>query len=489
VAEGRWTGQAADIDAKLSSEASPLITAVASWPVILTRQNGRMAVELPDSPISGTITAQGDIDPLYAFMPQVPPYLTGQLDGRMELTGSAKSPGLDGRLTLSDGRFEESSLGATLTNLNGDLSFAYGGGSANGTIAMTGSGADGREGAVDINGTVTLEGETSRVDTRLVLNDATIIDGPTLKVRTGADIVLSGAFDDMTIAGTVDIGQIDAGIPEPSGGSGDTSIPDYPDVNVIRVDGEEPELPELDTPRTARPEIALDLKVTARNEIFVRGRGIDTEWAADLDIDGTAAAPVINGDVTMRRGSLDFAGRDFTFDRGVIAFRRNEDALARLNARAVYEAEDVTAYVNVTGPVDDPSISLSSDPALPDEDVMALILFGKQPTELSALESLQIANALRSIAGIGPSFGGGTGLQSALGLDALSFGLDDETGEGVVAVGKYISDDIYVSARQSARGTSSEVTVTYEVSDKVTLESTLQPNGAQDVSVNYKKDY
>ena len=67
--------------------------------------------------------------------------------------------------------------------------------------------------------------------------------------------------------------------------------------------------------------------------------------------------------------------------------------------------------------------------------------------------------------------------------------VEDASGEGVVAVGKYLSDDVYVSARQSAGGTSTEVSVTYEVTDHITVESTLEPTGTQDVSVNYKKDY
>ena len=124
---------------------------------------------------------------------------------------------------------------------------------------------------------------------------------------------------------------------------------------------------------------------------------------------------------------------------------------------------------------------------------MALILFGKQPTELTALESLQIANAVAQLTGTGPFGGGGGGIgntvRSSLGLDALSFGVDSDTGEGVLAVGKYISDDVYVAARQSAGDAGTEVSVTYEVTDDFTLESRLKPNGAQDVSANYKRDY
>ncbi|WP_370337338.1 translocation/assembly module TamB domain-containing protein [Parvularcula marina] len=489
AAEGNWSGETLTFTSTIAPEGGQsFITSDVKWPLHLTRTNGRISIARPEEEISGTVRAKGDISPLYAFIPSVPPYFTGELEGAINLSGTPNAPLLEGRINLADGRFEEPSIGITMTELTGVIELGYSTDNARGRFDIVGAGASGRDKSVNLQGTVELAGDKSAVDAKLVLNDATIVDGPNLKVRTGADLALTGTFDDLKLAGTVDIGQIDSGIPDSAGGNGE-GVPTYTEVNVVRVDGPEPELAELKAPKQSAPNVTLDLHVTAENEIFIRGRGLDTEWRANLDVDGTSAAPVIDGDIILRRGSLDFAGRTFDFDRGRIEFQPHTDTLATINARAGYNRDEVDAYVNVGGTVTSPEISLSSNPPMPEEDVMALILFGKQPTELSALESLQIANALRSLAGIGPSFGGGTGLQSTLGLDALSFGVDEATGEGVVQVGKYISDDLYVSARQTARGTSSEVTVTYELTDDVTVESTLQPNGAQDVSVNYKKDY
>lgn len=488
TAEGGWTGQTVNVDAAISEgEDAPMITANIGWPVILTRTGGKLGVQLPDAPISGRINADGQLDPVYAFVPMVPPYLTGDVDGVLTLGGTAKALSMSGTINLEDGRFEEETLGVVLTELQGTAEFAYGGEGINADLSLVGAGADGRDGAVDLKGTLDIADGTSALDTRLVLTDATVVDSPTLKVRTGADLTASGALNDLTISGTIDIGQIDAAIPSLSGSE---SAANYPEVHVVRVDGEMPDEADIENGDGANPQIALDIEIIAQNEIFIRGRGLDSEWAANLDVTGTAASPVIDGEVRNRRGTFDFAGREFTIDRGTVTFERTDPELARLDARAKYTADDVTAYVNASGPISDPSLSLSSTPTLPDENIMAIVLFGKQPTELSALESLQIANALRTIAGVGPSLGGGGtgGLRAALGLDALSFGVND-SGEGVVAVGKYLSDDVYVSARQSAGGTSTEVSVTYEVTDHITVESTLEPTGTQDVSVNYKKDY
>ena len=118
---------------------------------------------------------------------------------------------------------------------------------------------------------------------------------------------------------------------------------------------------------------------------------------------------------------------------------------------------------------------------------MALILFGKPASDLTATEAVQIAAALAQLSGKSPLGGGGPGitdkLRSSLGLDTLSVDMNS------VGVGKYITDDLYVSARQSVGDVGTEVIVTYEVTDEVTVESILKPGGAQGVSANYKLDY
>ena len=119
---------------------------------------------------------------------------------------------------------------------------------------------------------------------------------------------------------------------------------------------------------------------------------------------------------------------------------------------------------------------------------MALILFGKQPSQLTALESLRIATAVAQLSGNGVFGGASAGLAQTFGLDALSFAQDAATGGGMVSVGKYVSDDIYVSATQGI-GTGGSVSVTYDVNDKVSIETRVEQDGTQSVSANYKRDY
>jgi translocation and assembly module TamB len=242
----------------------------------------------------------------------------------------------------------------------------------------------------------------------------------------------------------------------------------------------------------AGPPVTLALNVKANDKVFIRGRGLESEWSADIAVSGDAEDPLFEGKLELRRGYLDFAGRRFALSRGLIAFDRYAPNNPRLDIRAEHETKDgVTAIIEIKGRAQSPDISLLSTPSLPSEDVMALVLFGKPATDLSALESLQVAQALAQITGVGPFGGAGiTGTaRRALGLDMLSLAFDAETGAGALEVGKYVADGLFVSATQDARGENGSVRIEYEIAKSVTVETELKQDGDQTVSANWKIDF
>jgi len=51
-----------------------------------------------------------------------------------------------------------------------------------------------------------------------------------------------------------------------------------------------------------RQSLTLDIAIMADRRVYVDGRGLESEWGADLKLSGTAASPRLNGTATMRRG-------------------------------------------------------------------------------------------------------------------------------------------------------------------------------------------
>ena len=77
------------------------------------------------------------------------------------------------------------------------------------------------------------------------------------------------------------------------------------------------------------------------------------------------------------------------------------------------ENDGITSGVLIEGPATDPKVSFTSQPELPEEEVLAQLLFGQTLQNLSALQALQLANAAVSYTHLdvykrqGPGYAGG----------------------------------------------------------------------------------
>jgi translocation and assembly module TamB len=157
----------------------------------------------------------------------------------------------------------------------------------------------------------------------------------------------------------------------------------------------------------------------------------------------------------------------------------------RLDVRLQAEENGVTGGVRVTGRASDPQIGFWSRQGLPEGEVMPRLLFGKPS------QSLTPGQAVRLASGLAVLFQGSGGFvdraRGAVGLDVLAI---DPTEEGAdLTVGKNVSDDVFVGAKQSLDGQETSVTVEVEVFENVTVDSEVDPTGDASVGVNWRKDF
>src|SRR3546814_857791 len=154
------------------------------------------------------------------------------------------------------------------------------------------------------------------------------------------------------------------------------------------------------------------------------------------------------------------------------------------------DIEGVTTILNVTGRAFDPQISFTSNPALPQDEVVARILFGSSVANLSAIQAVQLASSLNALRGGGGGLNPLGKLRSATGIDRLRIlGSDKATGRGTaLAAGQHISDDIYVEIITDARGfTATQLEIS--LSKSLSVLSQAGSFGSSALNVRYKKDY
>ncbi|MES2442585.1 MAG: translocation/assembly module TamB domain-containing protein [Pseudomonadota bacterium] len=234
----------------------------------------------------------------------------------------------------------------------------------------------------------------------------------------------------------------------------------------------------------------LDLRIRADNQIFISGMGLESEWRANVTIRGTSANPVIGGSATVVRGDYEFAGRRFELTKGTIRWEGREISNPSIEIAASATTEGVTANLNVTGTAQLPRVSFTSTPSLPQDEVVARLLFGSSVTNLSATEAIQLAAALNSLRGTGGGLNPLGKLRSATGISRLRIlAADDTTGRGTaLAAGQYITDDIYIEVITDARGfTATQLEIA--LSRALSILSQTGSFGGSSVSVRYRKDY
>jgi translocation and assembly module TamB len=104
----------------------------------------------------------------------------------------------------------------------------------------------------------------------------------------------------------------------------------------------------------------LDLRVRADNELYVSGMGLESEWSADLRIQGTSATPSMTGEAELIRGTYSFSGRRFDVTRGRIAFTGARPPNPRIDLVASSDIKGVTVNINVSGTALNPQIAFTS---------------------------------------------------------------------------------------------------------------------------------
>lgn len=443
----------------------PTETSAAPFRVAIARQR----------PMRGRYFAEGEVRPLWDLLVGGERSLAGQVHTEGTLGGTLADPQAVGHVTVANGQFDDGATGLSLRKVALRADFAQ---SAVDVSQM--SGEDGHGGTITGSGRVSLarDGASSfRLDLRgfrLIDNDmatASATGQATINRDADGKVRLAGAL-------TIDRADIAADPPIPSG--------------VVAMDVVEKNRP-LDLPSTlAAPAVrrgagwTLDVTLKAPRRVFLRGRGLDVEMSLDAHVGGTTARPNLTGVARLVRGDYDFAGKRFEFDPTSVVYLSTRPDAIRLELTATRDDPSLTAVVKIRGTAARPEITLTSTPVLPNDEVLAQVLFGRSASQLSPLEAAQLASALTSLAG-GGGFDVIGNLRNFARLDRLSFGGDASSGV-TVAGGKYLTEDVYLELSGGGReGPAAQVE--WRVRRHLSIISRLANQGDGRLAVRWRKDY
>ncbi|MBW9054322.1 translocation/assembly module TamB domain-containing protein [Rhizobium mesosinicum] len=402
----------------------------------------------------------------------------GVANVNLELSGTTTAPVINGTVTTDGAKLIDvrrnlalEGLGATIT-FNGQQAVIS---RLNGRLASGGS--------ISASGSVGISG-TFPADLSIRLDRAVYVDGTLVVATVDGTLGLKGPLlSNPTLNGRLRIDKASITVPERL----PTSLRE---IDIRHIHAPPAVLAQLrdnaqQQPRGKSSTIMLDIELDAPSQIFVRGRGIDAEVGGNITIRGSAAAPEVAGAFTMRRGRLTILNRRLDFsDRSRITFAG--DLTPALDLEATSTSGTTTLTVDVAGLATDPAITFSSSPALPQDEVLAQLIFGQSMSRLSPVQIAQLADAVSQLAG-NRSTSLFEGLRNQLGVDDLDISTD-EKGRTSVSVGRYLNERTYFELQQGGEAGAKAI-INLDVGRGVKLRGAAGGNGAGEAGIVYEHEY
>jgi autotransporter translocation and assembly factor TamB len=430
-------------------------------------------------PMAGGLDAEVKLETLASYFPSVDQRAKGALKAVLSLSGSPDSPGLKGSLGLEGGAYDHLGLGLLLRDVGFQLALVD-----DRVEITTFRATDGEKGRIDLKGQAMLGGDQPvHFELTGQLHEFKALRQDIMTVTAAGPFAVKGSTGSMDVSGDLTLDPVEIRIP-------DQFPPEVVPLDVIEVHGGKSDEAVKQTKEEKSPAfpVALDLKLQMPDRLFLRGRGLDSEWGGRLRIKGPAERPAVTGNLSVVRGTANVLGKVFQLTSGTVAFDGAFPPSPQLEMVAEKRGADMTARIRASGSPAAFNLKLESDPPLPSDEILSRVLFGKSTTQISPFQALSLAQSISELSGQ-KSIGVFDRTRRMLGLDQLGVTESDSAQGGTaVSVGKYVSDRVYFQAEKTVTGEGGKVGMEVDVTRNIKLDTEAGADAAE-VGVIWQWEY
>jgi translocation and assembly module TamB len=429
-----------------------------------------------NAPLFAQLRFNGTSDTLWRLTGIDTIALSGPISIAADATGTIADPRIRGSLRTSGARLENAQTGTVVTGVSAIGRFD---GSRLQLRNITGSTAGGGS----VSGSADLDLASARgfgMDIRIQAQNALLIDRDDVTARVTGPIRIYSDGNGGEISGAL---ALDSG----SFRLGQAAAAEaLPVINVVELNAPA-DRPDI---RTAASPWRLNLTARGRNRFIVTGLGLESEWSTDVALRGSVTDFAISGAAELVRGDYIFAGRRFELESGNIRFTGSVPVDPVLDIVAVDDVAGIDAQIRVRGTGQRPEITFTSNPALPEDELLSRILFGSSITDISVAEAAQLGVALASLrdgdGGLDPI----NAIRRSIGLDRLRIlPANSEIGAGTsVAAGINVTRRVYVEVITDGQGYNA-TRVEYRITRWLALLGAISTLGQQSVNVRVQRNY
>ncbi len=433
----------------------------------------------PDGDMEGRLSVDADLGRLARLFLLDLHYIRGDLSARYDISGTISDPAVSGLMTIKNGAYDNDRTGTVLRDIeiaiiadDGHLRIEH--------AAAT----DGSRGRLDVNGRLRLSLE-ERFPFKLEgrLNRLHVVNQDFMDASASGSLIYEGTAYESLLSGELVFAPVEVTVPE-------RIPPGVADLDIVEIhdEDEKPEAPVEPRPRAHAMNIDLTLRLPDRG--FLRGRGLDSEWSGQVDIRGSADEPDIRGELSVVRGRFNFFGRRLQITRGIVTFGGEIPPAPYLDVSAETRVRGVTGILRMSGVVTAPDITLDSIPPMPDDEILARLLFGRDASRITPWQALVMAQAVNSMRREGTTFDFMGRTRRILGVDQFEVRQpEEEEGATTVSVGKYVRDGVYVELERGADVDTGLARVEIELFPTITLETMVGADAEGGLGINWGWDY
>ena len=206
--------------------------------------------------------------------------------------------------------------------------------------------------------------------------------------------------------------------------------------------------PRASAKERARVPVALDVHLDLGDDLHVRGFGLEGRLAGKLQVETTKEGELrAYGRIEAVNATFLAYGQRLQVDPGIALFDGPIDNPS-LQLTAWRRNQQVEAGVQVSGTARAPRVQLVSQPAVPEGERLSWLVLGRAPADATKADLGLLQAAAGALLARGDQLPLDRRLAQAFGVDEISLRGSGETGDRVVAVGKRLSDRLYVSYEQ-----------------------------------------
>lgn len=308
--------------------------------------------------------------------------ITGFLTGNAVASGKVGKPEMKGQINLTGGGvgFKNERL-PNIENINLQVDLLLD------KVTLTSLKSTMAGGTLEAGGSLAItDGKLGNLDFRVRGDHLPVLRNDMLILRTNLDLTLRGPFKTAALAGTVsvvdsvffrEIELLPIGTPFNSPGAAA-----LPKIDVVK-----PETSAIPEPFR---NWELNLTVRTQDPILIRGNLARGEINGSMRMGGTFGNPLPDGQFRVKdfRASLPFS--TLTIPSGEINFTPAAGLDPILEIRGTAEPRPYRVTIYAYGRLSNPQLVLTSNPPLPDNEIMTLLATG---TTTSGLEDPQVASS------------------------------------------------------------------------------------------------